>query len=133
MKPVRVLLAEDDALIGLHLSDLLTQMGYEVCAVVDSAAAMLAASVQYRPNLMLVDARLGMDSGISAATEILQTEFIPHIFMSGMSLHDQDLPPSSVVLQKPFNEFELARALQRALGLVEVPIPAAESTIDHKS
>jgi CheY-like chemotaxis protein len=116
MTRLRVLLAEDDALISLHLSDLLVQMGYEVCAAVDSEAAMVAAAAQYRPNLMLVDARLGAGSGIAAVKTILLTEFIPHIFVSGMSLRDEDVTLGAVILQKPFNEFELERALRRALG-----------------
>nr|WP_298688532.1 response regulator [uncultured Dongia sp.] len=113
----RVLLAEDDALISLHLSDLLAQMGYDVCAAVDDEAAMVVAAAQYRPDLMVVDARLGAGSGLAAVKTILLTEFIPHIFISGLSLRDEELTPGAVILQKPFNEFELERALRSALGL----------------
>lgn len=123
MSPLRILLAEDDAMISLHLSDLLAQMGYEICAAVDTEAAMVAAATQHRPDLLLVDARLGTGSGIDAVKAILLTGFTPHIFISGMSLRAEDLPPGAVILQKPFNEFELARALTRALGLDAVETP----------
>ena len=70
--------------------------------------------------MMIVDARLGDESGISAVEQILCTGFVPHVFVSGDALRVRALLPGAVVIQKPFREADLARAMQRALGAAAV-------------
>jgi DNA-binding response OmpR family regulator len=90
-------------------------MGHEVCAIETSRSGAVAAAAQYRPDLMIVDARLGDGSGIAAVEEILRTGFVPHLFISGNISRVEALKPGAAVLQKPFHEAELTRAIQRAL------------------
>jgi hypothetical protein len=66
---------------------------------------------------MIVDARLGAGSGVSAVEEILRIWPVPHFFMSGNVSKVKALKPDTEVLEKPFNEAELARAIQRVLGV----------------
>jgi two-component system, response regulator PdtaR len=117
-KALRVLVVEDDMMIGVLLAGTLEDMGYDVCAVEATEAGAVTAAAQYRPELMIVDARLGNGSGISAVEEILRTGFIPHLFMTGNVSRVKALRPGAVVLQKPFREAELTRAIQRALDRV---------------
>jgi FixJ family two-component response regulator len=65
---------------------------------------------------MFVDVQLGDRSGVSAVEKILRTGFVPHVFVSGDTLGVRALRPDAVVIQKPFRESDLARAIQRALG-----------------
>jgi FixJ family two-component response regulator len=65
---------------------------------------------------MIVDERLGDGSGVSAVEEILRTGFVPHVFITGDSKRIQALRPRAVVIQKPFRESDLVRAIQCALG-----------------
>ena len=115
MKPLRVLIAEDDAIIGFFLAELITAIGYEICAVVDSEADAVSAAAQYRPDLMVFDARLGEGSGIAAVAEILRGDAIPYLFITGEKPSDLDLAADVIVLQKPFLELDLAHAMRRAL------------------
>jgi CheY-like chemotaxis protein len=98
------------------LADVLAEMGHDVCAIEATEANAVAAAVRCKPDLMIVDARLGDGSGVSAVKEILRAGFVPHVFVSGETSSIQAQRPDAVVIQKPFREPDLARAIQRALG-----------------
>lgn len=115
MKALRVLVVEDEMLIGMLLADVLGAMGYDVCAVEETEAGAVAAAARCNPDLMIVDARLRQGSGVSAVEEILRTGWIPHVFVSGETSTIQALRPGAIVIQKPFRDMELNRAIQRAL------------------
>ena len=114
MKALRVLVMEDDPLIGMLLAELLEEAGYDVCAIVATEAGAVAAALRCRPDLMIVDVGLGDGSGVSAVEKISRTLSIPHVFMSGERV--QTPRPDAVFLQKPFSEPDLVRAIQRVLG-----------------
>ena len=116
MKALRVLVVEDDALIAMLLSELLARMGHDVCATAASEAEAVIAAIRYDPDLMIVDARLGRGSGVSAAEEILRAGPLPHVFISGDAEAVRVRKPNAVVVRKPFREAELARAIDMALG-----------------
>jgi DNA-binding response OmpR family regulator len=111
---------EDDAIIGMLLADMLAEMGHSVCAIEATEADAVAAAHRYRPDLMIVDAWLGNGSGVSAVEEIHRTESISHIFISGDASGVAGLRPDAVVVQKPFGEWDLAQAIQRALTAATV-------------
>jgi CheY-like chemotaxis protein len=115
IEALRILVAEDDAMIGVLLFDLLSGMGH-LCIVAATEAAAVIDALRYCPDLMIVDAQLGDGSGIAAVEEILRAGPMPHLFVSGDARQVSSLRPSAVVLQKPFREADLARAIQQAVG-----------------
>lgn len=117
-KALRVLVVEDDALIAMMYADLLTELGHIVCATVGSEADAVAAAACHKPDLIIADMGLRDGSGISAITEILRGGFIPHLFVTGDARAVQALRPAAVILEKPFNDPQLARAIQRALAAI---------------
>ena len=121
MAALRVLLVEDEAVIAMLLAEVLGGMGYEVCAIEATEADAVAAAERCRPDLMIVDARLGDGSGVAAVETILRAGPVPHVFVSGDPSTVQALRPDAVVMQKPFREADLARAIQRALGAAPAP------------
>ena len=116
MKALRVLVAEDDAIVGTLLGELLKEMGHEVCAIEATEADAVAAAVRCRPDLMIIDVRLGDGSGISAVEEILRTGPVSYMFVSGDIASVQALRPGTVIIRKPYREPDLAQAIQRAIG-----------------
>jgi len=116
MEALRVLVVEDEMLIGMLLADTLEAMGYDVCAVEATEIGAVAAAARWNPDLMIVDARLRNGSGVTAVEEILRTGWIPHVFVSGETSTIQALRPGAVVIQKPFRDIDLNRAIQRALA-----------------
>ncbi|MDQ2762230.1 MAG: response regulator [Pseudomonadota bacterium] len=114
MKALRILIVEDDALIGDLLAEMLTGMGHRVCAIEATETGAVLAASQHRPDLMIVDARLARGTGVSAVETILRTEPVPYLFISGGRI--DAARSDAVVLQKPFREPDLVRAIERTLG-----------------
>jgi two-component system, response regulator PdtaR len=116
MKPLRVLVVEDDLMIGPLLAETLEELGHEVCAVEVDAAAAVAAARRCHPDLMIVDVGLGEASGIAAVREILREGFVPHVFVTGDILNGLSLGPDAVLIQKPYRDSDLVAAIARAIG-----------------
>ena len=62
---LRVLVVEDDCMIGMLLAEMLEAMGHDPCAIEATEADAVTAVARYRPDLMIVDAWLGDGSGLS--------------------------------------------------------------------
>jgi DNA-binding NarL/FixJ family response regulator len=70
---VRVVIAEDSAILREGLVQLLADRQYEVCASVADAGALLAAVTEHRPDVAIVDIRMPptyTDEGLRAAIEL---------------------------------------------------------------
>ena len=113
MRPLRILLVEDDVLIGALLAEMLAEMGYSVCSVETTEAAAVNTALVARPDLMIVDAHLGSGSGIAAVETIFKTLAIPHIFVSGDRISTGRA--STIVLQKPFKQQDLLQAIEQTI------------------
>ncbi len=101
-------------MIGSLLADLLSGMGH-TCTIAASEAGAVIDAIRYGPDLMIIDAQLGNGSGIAAIDAILSAGPMPHLFISGDARRVLTLRPHAVVLQKPFREVDLVRAIQRAV------------------
>ncbi|WP_369182995.1 response regulator [Streptomyces sp. Y1] len=69
---MRILIAEDNALLREGISLLLTSVGHEVCAAVEDGDALLPALLRHRPDVAVLDVRLPpgfRDEGLRAAVE----------------------------------------------------------------
>ena len=111
---LRILVVEDDALIGMLLGDMLEVMGHEVCAIEATEVGSVAAAARCAPNMMIVDANLQEGSGLSAVDQILRKGFVPHVFVTGDLRGVSKLRPDAVVIAKPFTEATLSQAMARA-------------------
>ena len=116
MARLRILLVEDEALIGMLLAEVLTDMGHDVCGIEVTEAGAVAAAMHCNPDLMIVDVWLADGNGISAITEILRAGPMPHFFVSGDVAMVRSLKPDAEVVQKPFRERDLTQAILRALS-----------------
>jgi CheY-like chemotaxis protein len=117
MNTLRILVVEDDPLIGMLLGDLLIEQGHSVCGIVMTEQEAVASAARHAPDLMLVDVNLKAGSGISAMATIMQSGKMPHVFMTGAPR--SDIPAGAAILQKPFWEPDLVRALALAMMLAE--------------
>ncbi len=121
MAPLRILIAEDDAIIAMCLEQVLLEMGHEVCAITRNEADTVAAALLQAPDVMIVDAGLREGSGIAAVDEILKAGFVPHVFATGDFHRVLKHNPSAVVLQKPYDTPALVRAIERAVLAEDKP------------
>jgi CheY-like chemotaxis protein len=117
MKPLRVLVIEDDAVIAMLLCEVLEGMGHEVCGMAVSEGEAVRAASRCHPDLMIVDAGLGRGSGVAAVEEITREGPVAHLFLSGDAERVRLRQPDAVVVRKPFRQAELARAIDLALAI----------------
>jgi CheY-like chemotaxis protein len=116
MPKLSILIVEDEAIIGMLLSEVVEGMGHAVIGVAGTEGTAIALAEEYRPDLLIVDAGLTSGNGVSAVDAILATRFVPHIFTTGDALKVRLLKPDAIVLEKPFNETELEEAIASALS-----------------
>ena len=113
MKSLRILVVEDDRLVGELLAEVLIALGHRVCGVQTTRVGAIEAAAADRPDLLIVDVNLADGSGISAVASIVADRRVPHLFISG-----RPVPPAQLdaeLLLKPFRIPELAQAIERAL------------------
>ena len=108
----RILVVEDEMLIGMLLEDMLTDMGYHVVAIVPRLKEALAAVERESFDLAVLDVHLHGESAFPVA-EALIAKGVPFIFATGYG--ERGLPEnyrSRPVLQKPFAKDDLERLLK---------------------
>ena len=113
-RSLKILVAEDDELIGELLAEMLAGMGHEVCGIASSESGTVDAALQCHPDLMIVDIQLSPGSGIGAVETIMRTATIPHVLVSGNVDRALALRPKRVVLQKPYTLAMLNAAIHSA-------------------
>lgn len=113
---LRILIAEDEAIIALLLSDVIESLGHNVCQIVATEAEAVGAALTALPDLMIIDARLGDGSGINAVEAILKSHYIPHLFVTGNIGGVHDRFPNAITLEKPFFIRELELAVRQAMA-----------------
>jgi AmiR/NasT family two-component response regulator len=117
---VRVVIAEDEAIIRLDLKEILEEEGYVVVGETsrgDEAVQLVRAQ---RPDLVILDIKMpGMD-GLSAAREISQERLAAVLILTAFSqrdLIDQARDAGALAyLVKPFQKSEMLPAIEIALG-----------------
>jgi AmiR/NasT family two-component response regulator len=82
---LRILIVEDETLVGMGLQDQLARLGHEVIGQAKSAADALEQFRRLQPDLVLVDVRLDGGDGIELARECLKIKRAPMIVISAFS------------------------------------------------
>jgi CheY-like chemotaxis protein len=120
MRQPRILVVEDEGVVSLCLKDMLTAMGTEIVAVVDSGRDAVVTAEKLRPDLVLMDIRLkGEMDGIEAARQIHDALQIPIVFLTAYADaatmdRAQAASPYGFV-HKPFSVQRLGAAVEAAL------------------
>jgi DNA-directed RNA polymerase specialized sigma24 family protein/CheY-like chemotaxis protein len=114
----RVLIIEDEAVIAMDLSDLVTAAGHEVCAMETTASGAVAAAKRERPDLVLADIQLADNSsGIDAVKQILASFSVPVIFITAFParLLTGERPEPTFLITKPYSPDMVRAAVSQAL------------------
>lgn len=114
----RILIIEDEAVIAMDLSDLVTGAGHSVCAVEDTASKAVAAAKRERPDLVLADIQLADgSSGIDAVKDILSSFDVPVIFITAFPdrLLTGERPEPTFLITKPYSPDMVRAAVSQAL------------------
>ncbi len=117
--PLLALVVEDENLVALDIEERLTQLGYEVAAVVDNGADALRYAQAMKFDLVLMDIQLrGESDGIQTAATLRETMDVPVVYLTAHSdettLDRAGRSEPLGYLLKPFDERDLRATLQMA-------------------
>ena len=117
---VRVVIAEDEAIIRLDLRETLEEQGYEVVGETGRGDEAVQLVREHRPDLAILDIRMpGMD-GLSAAREISADGHSAILILTAFSqrnlIEEARDAGALAYLVKPFTQTELVPAIEVAIG-----------------
>jgi two-component system, response regulator PdtaR len=115
---IRILVAEDEALIRLDLAEMLVEAGYDVVAQASNGEQAVALSRELRPDLVMMDVKMPVLDGISAAEQIGKARIAPVVMLTAFSQKElveraRDAGVMAYIV-KPFNVSDLAPAIDIA-------------------
>lgn len=128
----KLLVVEDEAVIGLQLEETLNSMGFEVVGRAGSGKEAVAMAKKLTPDLILMDIVMpGGMNGIQAARKIQTQAGIPVVFITGHSdekwlKQAKTLEPFGYIL-KPFHDHQVKATVEIALQRIDLEKKLKES------
>jgi response regulator NasT len=118
--PKRVLIAEDEALIRLDLSEMLAEEGFEVVGQAVDGEQAVTMATELRPDLVIMDVKMPVLDGISAAEQIGAERLCPVVMLTAFSQTElveraRDAGVMAYVV-KPFTAADVTPAIDIALS-----------------
>ena len=114
------MIAEDEALIRMDLAEMLTEEGYDVVGQVGDGAKAVELAETLRPDLVILDVKMPVLDGISAAERIASQRIAPVVILTAFSQRDlveraRDAG-AMAYLVKPFSVSDLVPAIEMAVS-----------------
>ena len=115
---VRILVAEDEAIIRMDLIEMLQAAGYEVVAAATNGQEAIDLAGEHRPDLAILDVKMPVLDGITAAAKII--EIAPVLMLTAFSQRElveraRDAGVMAYVV-KPFTIGDLVPAIEIAIS-----------------
>ena len=116
----RVLVAEDDSLIRMDLTEMLREEGYDVVGEAPNGQVAVELTESLAPDLVIMDIKMPVRDGIDAATEIAEKRLAPVVMLTAFSQRDfidkaRDAG-AMAYLVKPFTKADLVPAIEVAVS-----------------
>jgi two-component system, response regulator PdtaR len=129
---LRVVVAEDEAIIRLDLTEMLAEGGYLVVGETGRGDEVLALAEATQPDLVLMDVQMPGLDGISAARLIADRRLAAVVVLTAFSQRElvQQARDAGVMayLLKPFHQAELVAAIEVAVGRFAELTASADAT-----
>jgi len=115
---VRIVVAEDEALIRMDLIEMLQEAGYSVVAEATNGAEAIELVQEHQPDLVILDVKMPVLDGISAAEKIIS--IAPVLMLTAFSQRElveraRDAGVMAYVV-KPFTIGDLVPAIEIAMS-----------------
>ncbi|MCD0448759.1 response regulator [Actinocorallia sp. API 0066] len=116
----RVVIAEDEALIRLDLKEMLEEDGYRVVGEAGDGETAVKLASELRPDLVILDVKMPILDGISAAERIAGERLAPVVMLTAFSQRELVERARSAgamaYLVKPFTKADLVPAIEMAVS-----------------
>ena len=107
-----VVVAEDEALIRLDIVEILKDQGFDVVAETDNGKTAVELAQKHRPDLVLMDVKMPIMDGITAAEEIAKEQIAPVVLLTAFS--QKELVDRATIR----DQFETRKLVDRAKSLL---------------
>ena len=130
---LRVVIAEDEALIRLDLREMLKEEGFDVVGEAADGEQAVALATELEPDLVICDIKMPKMDGITAAAQIAAKRIAPVVMLTAFSQRDlieraRDAG-AMAYLVKPFEKRDLLPAIEMAISrFAEITALEAEVT-----
>jgi two-component system, response regulator PdtaR len=118
--PKRVIVAEDESLIRIDIVETLRDHGFEVIAEAADGEKAVALAEELRPDLVVMDVKMPLMDGISAAEILTKRKIAPVVLLTAFSQRELVERASEAgalaYVVKPFTPSDLIPAIDIALG-----------------
>jgi len=118
--PVRVVIAEDEAIVRLDLKEILVSAGYEVVGETGRGDDAVKLAAETKPDLAILDVKMPGMSGIQAAREMTRDAKVAVMVLTAFSQREliEEARDAGVAayLVKPFRRDELLSAVDNVLA-----------------
>ncbi len=128
----RVIVAEDESLIRMDIVETLRENGYDVVGEAADGEAAVALATELRPDLVVMDIKMPLLDGISAAEKLSRDNIAPVVLLTAFSQKELVERASEAgamaYVVKPFTPNDLLPAIEIAISRHQ-QIVALESEI----
>lgn len=119
-RTTRVVIAEDEALIRMDLKEMLEEEGYTVVGEAGDGQAAIELAREHRPDLCILDVKMPILDGISAAEVIAEEAIAPVLMLTAFSQRElvtraRDAG-AMAYLVKPFSKSDVVPAIEMAVS-----------------
>ena len=124
---IKILIVEDEMLIGANISLQLNELGYEVTGIIPRGEEALDHIENNPPDIMLLDINLkGNLDGIETAVEMQKTRNIPVIYLTANTddahfNRAKETKPYGFI-SKPFKKLDLQRTIELTINQMDTKI-----------
>lgn len=120
MQKLRILLADDEALIRLDLREMLTEEGHEIVGEAANGQEAVQLAQKLHPDIVIMDVKMPVMDGLTAAQQITEAEIAPVLLLTAYSQQDivARATEAGVIayLVKPVREQQLFPAIEVAVS-----------------
>lgn len=119
-KCLKIIVADDEALIRLDLKEMLADAGHEIIAEASNGQEAVNLAEELHPDLVIMDVKMPVMDGIQAASMIAEKDIAPVILLTAYSQQDivAKATEAGVIayLVKPIREEQLFPAMEVAVN-----------------